>query len=177
MTVSADKVVVAGPASGTGGVRVAVDGTALPTSAVAVLAAAWHDLGYIGEDGVTQSIGADSNNIRAWGGDTVRVVQTSHELTYQFDMLEVNDYTLEEYYGNAAAGVVEVDGTPPTSHPWIIDMLDGTNRIRIVIPDGQITERGDVVYNGADASVLPVTVSCFPDASGNKAYIYTGAAS
>jgi hypothetical protein len=177
MTVSADKVVVAGPATGTGGVRVAVDGTALPITAAASLAAAWHDLGYVGENGVTQSIGTDTNKIRAWGGDIVRTVQTSHELTYQFDLIELNDYTLEEFYGNAAGGVVEIDGTQPTGHPWIIDMLDGTNRIRIVIPDGQITDRGDVVYNGSDAAALPVTLSCYPDASGNKAYMYTGAAS
>jgi len=163
----------------TGVVRRAVLGTALPTTVTATPDTAFWDVGYISEDGVVTSTSTDTNDIKAWqNGDLVRRVQTSHDYTVQFTMLETNETTLELYYGNfthgagAASGVAQVRGEQGYRGSFLVDVVDDTNRIRLVLPDAQVTDRGDVSYVNGDAIQYQVTLTCYPDASGNKAYIY-----
>ena len=162
----------------TGAVYVAPSATALPTSTAASLNAAFTDVGYIGEDGVTTSTGTDTSEIKAWqNGDVVRRVQTSHDFTVQFAMIETNAKSLELYYGNytsggAGSGSVQVTGTQPYRGSFVVHVVDDTDLIRIVIPDGQVSERGDVSYVNENAVSLDVTITCYPDASGVKAYLY-----
>ncbi len=158
----------------TGAVYMAPAGTALPTSTVAALNVAFVDLGYISEDGVSTSVGVDVTDIKAWqNGDVVRRVQTSHDFTAAFTAIETNAAVLEAFYGNYASNVVEVTGTQGFRGSFVIDVDDGTEDIRIVIPDGQITERGDINYVNGDAVSYPMTITTYPDTSQVKAYIYT----
>lgn len=164
----------------TGGIYVAPTGTTLPANADAGLATALQngEIGLIADDGVTESQGTDTNDIRAWqNGAIVRRVQTSHALTYAFTMIETNPNALELYYGNYDDGgggnaVVEITGEQSGRQVFVIEVLDGDDHIRIVIPDGQVTERGDVSYVNGKAIGRPVTITCYPDAAEVKAYIY-----
>jgi hypothetical protein len=159
----------------TGAVYYAATGTTLPTNATTALAAAFlaNDVGYISEDGITQSISEDITDIKAWqDGAVVRKVQTGHDVTYQFSMLETASDPLNAYYGNFSSNAVEVDGSQMPRQCWVIQVDDGGNDIRIVIPDGQVTERGDIVYANAEAIAYDVTITAYPDGSNNKAYIY-----
>src|SRR5699024_12062350 len=45
--------------------------------------------GFIGEDGVTRETDASDEKIRAWGGDTVKVVRSEHSITYSLEFLEL----------------------------------------------------------------------------------------
>lgn len=160
----------------TGGVAYAPEGTTLPTTATAALDGAFDDVGYISEDGVAQSIGEDITDLKAWqNGDVVRKIQTSHDYTLSFTMIETSEVTLKAYYGNYAAGVVEINGSQLPRNPWVLTVVDGDAEIRVVVPDGQITERGDIVYQNSDAIGYQVTITCFPDDEGNKAYLYLDA--
>jgi hypothetical protein len=160
----------------TGGVYTAPEGTAIPTTVEGALDGAFAEVGYVSEDGLTQSIGADITDIKAWqNGDVVRKIQTSHDLTFAFTMIETSSVTLEAYYGNYTAGTVEITGDQLPHGPWVLSVIDGDAVIRIVIPDGQVTERGDISYVNGDAVGYPVTISCFPDVSGVKAYMYLDA--
>jgi hypothetical protein len=157
----------------TGGMYVAPEGSTLPTNTSTALNAAFEEVGYISEDGVSQSIGEDITDLKAWqNGDVVRKIQTSHDLTYQFTMIETSDVTLDTYYGNYAGGAVQITGEQLPHKSWVLVVEDGDDVIRVAIPDGQITERGDVVYQNGDAIGYPVTITCFPDDSGVKAYMY-----
>lgn len=158
----------------TGFVAVAPSGTALPTNATSSLSASYEELGYIDENGVTESQGTSTNKIKAWqGGTVVRVVQTEHELTYKFVAIETNDTVLEQFYDQATYdGVVEITGDQPASKVWVVHAIDGDDLVRIVVPDGQVTDRGDVVYNGSDPVGYEFTITCYPDSSGVKAYKY-----
>lgn len=162
----------------TGGVWSAVTGTALPTDANTALNVAFAGLGYVDENGVTQATSADTTDIVAWGGDTVRKVQTSHDVTFKFALLETNVAATKEYYGQAnvtdtaGALAIEVNSAVLDHREYVIEMKDGDRKGRIVIPDGQVTERGDISYVSGDAIKYDVTVTAYPDASGNKAYIY-----
>jgi hypothetical protein len=159
---------------GTGAVYGAPAGTTLPTTVDGALNAAFDELGYLDESGIVQAINSDVTDIQAWqNGDIVRKVQTSHDLTYAMTFLETSALVLEAFYGNYDAGDVEIKGEQGVRQCWALQVIDGNTAIRIVIPDGQITERGEVSYVNGDAVSYPVTITCYPDSTGVKAYMYT----
>lgn len=169
MATTADNVQVAV----TGGIYVAPSGTSLPTSAGGSRSASFRELGYISEDGLVESQGTDTNDIKAWqNGTLVRRVQTSHDLTYKFTALETNPTVLEEFYGNYTSGDIQITGAQPDTKSWVFEVYDGDEHLRIVVPAGQVTERDDVSYVNGEATAYGFTITAYPDASGVKAYIY-----
>ncbi len=154
--------------------------TGAPTSAISSLSSWTAGLvGFLSENGVTQSIGSDNTKIKAFQNATVvSTSQTSFDVTYQFEMLEFNAITQLLYFGSATAvdttgTTSNISGTALARYSWIIDLLDGSNgKQRIYIPIGQITDRGDTTWKNGEATVLPVTITTYPDASSNNAYLY-----
>lgn len=163
-------------------VRVAVSGGAyhaplgstLPTDAETAVGVEFSEVGYVSEDGLVQAMEAETEDIRAWqNGDIVRKVQTSHDLTYQFSMLETTNETLSVYYGaEVVGGALEIRGEQLPHKCWVFDILDGDNIVRVVLPDAQVTERGEVTYTNSEAVAYDVTITAYPDADGVKAYMY-----
>jgi hypothetical protein len=181
-TVSA---VLAGKPLSTGGVLIAPLGTALPVDATGVPDPAFVAAGYIGEDGVTESAERSTEKIRAWGLDVVKVVSTEFSVTYEFVFLEtLNTTVLQTVYGDdnvlqtdasptaGALRVVAINGDDLPHKSFVIEVKDGPARVRIVIPDGQVTEVGEVTYTDAEVIGYEVTVEAFQDADGNNAYKY-----
>lgn len=156
-------------------------GTTLPASATATLAAAFNALGYVSEDGLTNGGGRESENIKAWGGDTVLSLTTSVEDTFQFKLLEVLDVNVlktirgaSNVSGTLAGGIaVSVNSSDLDYYSWVIDMIlkDGVIE-RIVIPQAKITEMAEIVYTHSDAVGYDVTITAEPDDSGNYHYEY-----
>jgi hypothetical protein len=156
-----------------GAVYRAALGSTLPTDPSTSLNAAFKHVGYVGDEGVIESTATEVSEVKAWGGDVVRKIQTKHDVTYAFTMLETNDETMGVYYGTGNfATETSITGDELDHNCWVIEVLDGDDTLRVVIPDGQITERGDVGYVGEDAAKYPVTVTCYPDNTGVKAYKY-----
>jgi hypothetical protein len=157
-----------------GGVYNAPIGTTVPVTATEDLDAAFEGVGYVVFGGVTQAIGASTTPLKAWGGSVVRVLQTEHNLTYAFGLMQTNKTNLGIYYGadsttgDPDAGLLTKVTAAELNHSiWVIELKDGDYRGRIVIEDGQVTERGDVVYQDEDAAVMPITVTAFE--SGDEA--------
>lgn len=157
-------------------------GTALPTDATTALASAFVDMGYISEDGVTNSNSPESEKIKAWGGQTVLVVSTEKPDTFQLTFLEaLNTNVLQTVYGdgnvtvNDEAGTISVTSNVAAleDHVYVIDIaMRGGAMKRIVIPQGELSELGDIVYKDDEAVGYEVTLECMPDASGNTHYEY-----
>ena len=176
--------VVAGVPLATGGVLLGTDTAVAPTDATSPLVG-FNAAGYIGEDGVTETNERSTDRIRAWGGSTVKVVQSEHNVTYQFTFLEtLNGDVLRAVYGEdnvettaatASTGTlhaVKVNGATLPHLPFDFEVKDGDAKIRIYVPDGQITEVGDITYSDTEVIGYEVTVEAFEDAEGNKAYKY-----
>jgi hypothetical protein len=51
-------------------------------------------------------------------------------------------------------------------------MKDGDARVLIVVPDGQVSETGEVSFVKSSALTWPVTLTTYPDADGVNVYIY-----
>lgn len=168
----------------TGGVMNAAAGATLPTTAVAVTTG-FTALGYVSDDGLTETIDRTTDKVRAWGGDIVKVVQSEFSVSYQFTLYEtLNANVLKAVHGTSnvtttAAGVstgtlqsVKVNGDTLPKIPWLFDMKDGTAKVRIVVPFGQVTTVGEITYNDNGVIGYQVTVEAFADSSGNQAYKY-----
>lgn len=183
MTNTSSNVVAPRPALA-GGVYAAPLGTALPTDSTTALAAGYVAQGYI-DKGVTEKIGRTTNEITAWGGDTVKIVQTKFGVSYDVGFLE----TLATGPNQLAWGADNVATTAPTistgtlvsakvtsetlpHQAFVFDMIDGLATIRIVVPNGQVTNIADVGYTDSGATIYTLTITAFPDASGVSAYKY-----
>lgn len=155
--------------------------TALPIDATTNLAVGFVKLGYVSEDGLTNGIDTDVENIKAWGGDTILTVRTSRTETFKFTLVQALDVdVLKEVYGqdnvsgDLATGItVKHNNTELPRRAFVIDMLMTGNAVkRIVVPAGQVTEVGDVTYVDGTAVGYETTVTCFPDSQGNTVYEY-----
>lgn len=166
-----------------GAIFVADIGTTLPTDATTALAATFTCLGYVTEDGLTNSNSPESETVKAWGGDTVLTLATGREDTFSFKLMEIkNIEVLKMVYGdtNVTGSLSDTNGIQITAnakslehHVIVVDMvLSGTDVKRIVIPDGSLTELGDITYSDSDAIGYEMTISALPDASGNTHYEY-----
>ena len=169
----------------TGAIHRAAIGTALPTTATEALNVGFVDLGYVSEDGVTNNGSPESETIKAWGGATVCNVQTDRPDTYKFKLIESkNKDVLGTVYGE---GNVTVDGSgnitvkatadEMTPYSWVIDMiLKGGIAKRIVIPNGTISELGEIVYKDNEVIGYDVTITDVLDNAGAYHYEYITAA-
>ncbi|ALY08926.1 major tail protein [Arthrobacter phage Savage2526] len=75
--------------------------------------------------------------------------------------------------GNGLMHKVQLNGADMPVNTWVFRIKDGPRKIQIVVPLGQVTERGEISFTQKDAVQLPVKLTTYPDALGNNVYIYT----
>lgn len=184
MANSVNNVLSGKPLASGGVLRDASNSATLPTSATGAVAG-FTALGYIGDDGLTETVDRSTDKIRAWGGDTIKVVQTDFSVTYGFTFVEAargdvlravhGDDNVTETAADATHGAqtaVKINSNELPKSQWIFEVKDGDKRIRIVVPIGQITTVGEITYSDDSVVAYPVTIECFADADGNQVYKY-----
>ncbi|MBZ4319536.1 hypothetical protein JNW98_09175 [Streptomyces sp. SCA2-4] len=164
----------------TGAAYVAPKGTTAPTDATSTWPAAATDIGWISEDGITESNSTDTSEIKGWqGGQTVRKVISSSEMTFKFTAIETSRAVLELYHKGAkmtttnGKSVLAIKAPTTDRRLFGFDVIDGSSHVRIVIPDGEVTETGDVTYKADEAVSYEITVTGYPGADGTVAYKYS----
>lgn len=181
MSTNAKNVSVGKPMVG-GAVFYAPVGTALPTNATDPLSDAYKDMGYISEDGVKNNGEREVEEIKAWGGNTVLTPQKSKKDTFGLTFIEaLNPEVLKRVYSeDNVSGTIEEGMTIRVNSKeleygvWVIDMVltEGALK-RIVIPNGKITETGEISYTDGEAIAYESTVTAYPgdDGDTHKEYI------
>lgn len=175
---------VGSPDRVTGAIMVAPTGTALPTAVATAPNALFKDLGYVSEDGVSLSQSSSWETIKDWGGDQVRKFLSDFTGTLSFTLLETNSEVLKYVYGAAQVtttpatastgtlNAIKLNSNEPPTASLVVNILDAPRKIRLVVPNSQVTERGDLSFSRTSAVMHQLTVESYPDAAGNSIYAY-----
>lgn len=159
-------------------------GVALPTAVGEQIDAQFKDSGYIGEDGLTLTPERSTEAIKDWSGAVVRQILTEFDTTLAWAHLETNEASLKNYFGDqnvtvqaatAAEGqriAAKLAGTEMPRKSYLFKIKDGDARVLIVVPDGQVTETGEVSFVKSGAILWPVTLTTYPDKDGVNVYVY-----
>lgn len=157
-------------------VRVAVSGevsvgptaTTAPTDATTALAAGFLGLGYISEDGITETPELSIDDITAWqNAKIVRSVVTAAKVTYEFQLIQTSKNVVE-----AALGVTVTQSVPMGTYTfdpastggrksWVFNIIDGSQIKRIYLAEGEVTERGEIVYASGEPIGYALTVTAY----------------
>lgn len=176
--------VSAGSPNPDGAIYRAPAGSTLPTDATTALGAAFVPLGYVSEDGLVNSKTLETEGVKDWGGRDVLTLQTDKSDTFQFTLLEIlNVEVLKTVFGDdnvtgtLATGItVRGNAEELGTAAYVIELaLRNGAKKRIVIPNGSITEMGDVTYSRSAAAGYPITLKAeaggFTDGDSFKEYI------
>jgi len=182
MAGTASNVTTGKPKTG-GAVFMAPVGTTAPTDAKTALDNAFTDLGFVSEDGVTESVTISTTNIKEWGGGIVLVTQDEKTATLKFKLIEYLNANVQKFVngddnvtGTLVAGMhIAVNGDEADERILVIDqIMRNDTPFRIVIPRAQISEIGEVTYKSNEAVGYDVTVTAIKDDNGDYFHKYIG---
>lgn len=158
-------------------------GSTLPEDATTAMSTltAFKPLGYISDAGVTNDNAPNSDNVKAWGGDTVLSMQTEREDSFSFTLIEALNvdvlkviYGADNITGSLSEGLtIKATADEMTAGAWVIDMiLKGGKAKRICIPNGAISDLGTITYKDDEAVGYDITITDVPDSAGVYHYEY-----
>jgi hypothetical protein len=128
----------------------------------------WVSLGYASEDGPTLSTSTDTTDIRGWQAlGVLRSIITGRTITIQFQLMQWNPVNLGLYWdidtptaGPQGGFDFEVRSDQAGQrHALAVDVRDGTNEVRFILPRVQLSAAGDINFQRSSASMLDVTFS------------------
>lgn len=160
-------------------------GTALPNDATTALANTYVGLGLVSEDGIVNANEISVDKKKAFGGQTVLITQTERGETFKFTLIETLNLDVKKaLYGDSAVtgtlatGIATSVGTDEQpAAVWVIQLVlrNGVKQ-RIVIPNGQISDIGDITYSDDGLQGYEITIDAMPDSNGHLHYEYVKSA-
>lgn len=165
-----------------GAIYVAPTTATAPTSATSELGESFALLGYVSEDGVSNSSNMDTESIKAWGGDEVLVLYQGREDEWKFGLIEATNvdvlktvYGEDNVSGTLDTGItIQITNADLQAQMYVIDMvLRDKVKKRIVIPEAFVTAVDDVTYNDSDVIEYNTTIRATAGSDGvyHKEYI------
>lgn len=159
-------------------------GTALPTDSATALPAEYKLLGYLSEDGLTNTTDTDTAEIKDANGATVMKIITSYAESYQFALLEVlrAEAAKLRYNSDAVTGndkSMTIKHQMPSDEDFVLVFeiaMSGDVKDRLVIGNATRAEFGDRQVHAGDPQVYDITVSANDMGNGVTAIEYIGIA-
>lgn len=162
-----------------GAAFVAATTASMPTSASATLTG-FSDLGFISEDGLTNSFSPSSEDIKSWDGAVILSPMSERPDTMKIKLMEsLNLEALKLVFGDANVSgsleegiTVKASTDELTEHAFVFDMAIKGGIKRIVCPCAKVSSVSDIVYKGSEATAFELELKCMPDESGYTHYEY-----
>lgn len=159
-------------------------GTTLPTDSATALPSAYKLLGYLSEDGLTNTTDTDTAEIKDANGATVMKIITSYAESYQFALLEVlrAESAKLRYNSDAVTGTdksMTIKHQMPSDEDFVLVFeiaMSGDVKDRLVIGNATRAEFGDRQVHAGDPQVYDITVSANDMGNGVTAIEYIGIA-
>lgn len=141
--------------------------------------AGWDQLGYISADGFTESVDlANGDNITDINLDVIDQMDGSPTETIRMALMEIKESTLGTIYGHE--NVSDASGTIEVKHNWgnagehrqyvlLLELKNGRRWTKYV-PDGKVTEIGDLTGNKTTVAQREVTLTYNTDEDGNGCF-------
>lgn len=158
-------------------VYLAAPNTAAPTGFTDP-ATGWTNLGWVTTEGGLFKIEEESKDIPAAGSlEPIRTLMTSSTKSTQVTFLEGLNPLVRSLYDNVPVSSLKPDTTsgfatyPLPDKPadlryaFIFDTIDGDKRIRLYMPNGKVTERGDEQPQTEDVMNVQMTFKFYRGAS------------
>ena len=158
-----------------GYIFVAPAGTTLPTDIKTNLAEAFLNLGFISEDGYTESEETDANELKDMNGDLMDSATTSRVESAKLTLAEIKAQTLKVMYG--AENVTDLDGVITVEHngnkdeAWSI-VLELVLKNGKVVPSAKLSELDDLKLAVSEIAGRQITLKYLVDSDGNTCYDY-----
>ena len=157
---------------------VAPAGQARPPDASTALAAAYLNIGYLGEDGISF---ADSSDVTAFfdmNGDTVDSSNGSIEKSFTVTLIEIKKDSMALIYGAAnvtdATGELTVHDKGPNDASYVAVfelLLKNGRKWRRIAPNCKLGELGDMTVNYSELVGREITMSALKDAATGDYYV------
>lgn len=152
----------------TGAVSKGLTSATAPTGTASAITE-FTDLGAISDAGWTRTLeGAGDREVkRMWqNGAQVRVFRTPSDDLPSFSMvfLETKKEVVETYFGVTVTQTVTegsfeyVAGAERTASSYVIDVVDGSDLIRVYIPRGVVAEVGEQVFENGEVIGYEITI-------------------
>lgn len=153
----------------TGSVYLATYGTALPVDTATPLIAAYKQLGFVSDKGVTLTFAVKFGDVMSWQSlSSLRKYVQTQTLTAQFELEQTNSDVLSAYFAgatsitnpNEAGGIlVNVSNTPGVDErTGVIEFFDGTVKYRVVLARCIVTDRGQTPIGRTGAVLWQLTI-------------------
>jgi hypothetical protein len=165
-----------------GGLWIAGTGTAAPANPVTQPAAPWLPAGAISDDGTTYGFDEDNTEFQPWGlTSPFRTTITKSIRTLKFTLWETSRVINASVMFRVAVAdlapdpdgytaYAETASPTPDRRAWYLLVFDGDVVKSLYVPQGEVTDRGDVVYKQDTISGFDLTVTAYPDDAGNTVY-------
>lgn len=156
----------------------------LADKAFATLPAAFVCLGHITSDGIVISESKSTDTTNDMNGDPIMVTAADRTENARFTLAERSEAALKEQYGhdnvNVSGGVavIEHNNKDKAHRVYVAELVkkDG-KRLRQIIPDGQVSEVGDLTENSSTILAREITIACntytWTEGSGDSAVTHS----
>jgi hypothetical protein len=144
----------------------------------------FEDSGFVSEDGLAMNLSKSFENIKDWSGTIVKRILSEFDGTIKYAHLQIDEFSLKDAFGDSQVTITpataghgtryktDVGAVDLPSKRRIFKMKDGLAKVRILVPNGVVTELEDLNFVKTDAIKLGTTLGCQPDEAGNLLYLF-----
>jgi hypothetical protein len=150
-----------------------------PTDASSALNVGFKEVGALNEDGITETTSQERNNVVIWQRNQIaRKLPGTAEKTFKFAAAETRIFNLGlQFPGSTVAttgeGASVAESAPQTDiRRWVLHGIDGNSKVRLYIPFGEITDRGDTSWSANGVTMFDWTLTAYPDSNNRWVYRY-----